>query len=61
MRVVVCVDSMEPTEKPFTPLEVVEVVAGASVPYHSCALLCAHRRFCSGFDQGCGYIVDLTV
>jgi hypothetical protein len=47
MCVVVCIDSMEPTEKPFAPLEVVEVVAGASVPSRSYALLCALRRFCS--------------
>jgi hypothetical protein len=61
MHVVVCIDSMEPTEIPFAPLEVVEAVAGASVPYHSCALLCVHRRFCSGLIGGCGYIVDLMV
>jgi hypothetical protein len=30
----------------------VEVAAGASVPYRSCALLCVHRHFCSSFDRG---------
>jgi hypothetical protein len=52
MRVVVCFDSMETTEKTFAPLEVVEVTAGALVPYCFCALLCVHRRFCSGFARG---------
>jgi hypothetical protein len=41
MRVLVCINSMEPTEKS-SPLRVVEVAAEASVPSRSYAVLCAH-------------------
>jgi hypothetical protein len=51
MCVVICINSVEPIEKPFAPLGVVEVVAEVSVPSRSYAVLCAHRRFCSGFDR----------
>jgi hypothetical protein len=51
MCVLICIYSMEPTEKPFAPLGVVEVVAEVSVPFRSYAVLCAHHRFCSGLDR----------
>jgi hypothetical protein len=62
MCVVICINSMEPKEKPLPPsLGVVEVVAEVSVPFRSYAVLCAHHRFCSGLIGGCTYIVYLTV
>jgi hypothetical protein len=49
MCVVVCINSMEPTEKSFAPTPgVVEVVAEALAPSRSYAVLCARRRFFSG-------------
>jgi hypothetical protein len=51
MCVVICVNSMEPTEKLFAPAWGGGGGSEVSVPFRSYAVLCAHHRFCSGFYQ----------